>query len=86
MPIKRIDIIKLKTGHLSGIELDDKSCSWETTTRSELITILVEEEDSGWSFLTEKCVPSLSIFLNILPKHLRTRHIYVPLRYEHPWN
>jgi hypothetical protein len=55
VPIKRINIIKLKTCHLSGIELDNKGCSWETTTRSELITILIEEEGKWNDEQAQEC-------------------------------
>jgi hypothetical protein len=40
-------------------KLDEKYCSRKTTTSSEFIIILVENEDLGWVVLAEKFVPNI---------------------------
>jgi hypothetical protein len=44
IPVKGIDIKEFETGHLSCVKFDDKCCPRKSSTRSELIAILIEEE------------------------------------------
>ncbi len=79
VPIESIDIIKLKTSHLPSIKFYNKGRARKSSASTELITILVEEEDACWSFFTENSVPCVSIFLDIYPKILRQCYIHTTL-------
>jgi len=46
VPIKRINVIELKTRHLSRIEFYNKRCSWKSTSSTQFITILIEEKNT----------------------------------------
>lgn len=79
VPIKRVDIIELKTVHLSCIKFHNKCCSGESSTSTKFITILIEEKDACWSFFSKNRIPCFTIFLDVVPYITHSFHIKVPL-------